>query len=593
MSRSQAGKLRNIICSPWIICLAIALLLNGYFIFSQLNKTPALDEVEFIEAARAISKSGVPYSGFWRTPDGMQIWSYTMWHPPLYQYVSTLGLKLFTPDWAGIRLVQYVFFIGAMILLYFLFSSKNIFDTDTDSIEQRNTIASCVLFLTLINPFIIQSVLLIDIDNNIFLFFIALFLFFLVQKKDNTGVSACLILGFLFSLVLWTKMTSSPALPVIVFLYYLPRIGIRKTLSFVLKIFFIGIISFVVSYWLFTLLTATPFTQPFKHILRSLSPKSGSIILKFIGMIKEALLLFVWITPAICLLIAIGVCNRIYNVIKMKKLAFLDILVIFGLIICFGYIAISATPFNFHKYQGFTVPFLLLSVAPQAMGVLRKFSKTDGKKIVYLSIFMLLLAFVYSYFVIDDPLYSLRSGQFDQSTLLRLLIILGLIVPLPMVFLCFKRLNLGMKTQELWIMAAFLVTVASSLSLSFCQARADYSTNYYYGERGLKQTIDFVTARYGTVDMIFARKDIGWASDGKWFQACDYLSESPYSTSKLEEFKELLYSVKPSILIISYRRSGIRSQNYLQKLRANVLNPSGYENIKKIGDFEIYKKKSR
>ncbi len=581
MMKTRIVKLRLSL----MICLVIAIFLNLSLIVPQLEDLPRLDESEFVDAARAISKSGVPFSTFWNKHG-----NYLLWHPPLYQYISAVVIRFSDPGWIAIRIVQHIFFGGALFLLFRLFMYPKFYESTGMALEQKVWVPILIVSFTLINPFMIQSVLLIDIDNNVLFFFITLFLFFFILRAGNTNIGVPYLLGILFCCTLWAKMTTTLALPILVFLYYSANFGFKKAIFFVMKFLSIGIVLFLLSYSLYTFLTGVPFSQPFQHPRFYSAGQNISTLFsyaKISGIVKELVLVIVWLTPATFILFVIGIKDRINKIFRTKKLVPVDIFAIFGLIMFIVYILFGGTPFYFPKYQGLMIPFLLMPVAPLVVTISRELLKNMTGRDKYFLIIIFLIVFLYSYFVVRDPLYSMQADVFSRSWLHKLWIISLYVLPVPVVLALLKINFFNISLKELLVIAALFVLVTSNISMSLHQSKADYSTRYYYGERGLNEVVNYVSANHNG-QLIFARKDIGWLSGAKWYQADGFLAEG--NSTGLKHFKGILRTSKPFMVVISYRRSNIRNNAYLRKITNEILNPSGYYLQRKIGDFEVFKR---
>jgi hypothetical protein len=78
--------------------------------------------------------------------------------------------------------------------------------------------------------------------------------------------------------------------------------------------------------------------------------------------------------------------------------------------------------------------------------------------------------------------------------------------------------------------------IARPGSDSLVERSAEYSTRYYFGERGLADTIDYVRQAVGVDGQILAAKDIGLQSDRRFYE--DSQAFYGMSPSEFEQFLE-------------------------------------------------------
>ena len=180
-----------------------------------------------------------------------------LWHPPLYIYaLSQSFMFLGVSEWSA-RLVSVLFSLGTLVVVYLL--AKEVMD------KNIAVFLSCFIFL--LNPFVVQNSLLVDIDNTVLTFLMSLFIYAYVifnKKKQQTAFSL-LLLGVSFGANLWAKFGTPPVLIASLFIYHLARREYRIALyrSFVIGI--TGIIFFLTTWLTYSLLLKLPYLLPFEH----------------------------------------------------------------------------------------------------------------------------------------------------------------------------------------------------------------------------------------------------------------------------------------------------------------------------------------
>lgn len=123
-------------------------------------------------------------------------------------------------------------------------------------------------------------------------------------------------------------------------------------------------------------------------------------------------------------------------------------------------------------------------------------------------------------------------------------------------------------------MSALLVYFPSALIQDLRQANADYPTMYIYGEKGFRQTLDYLKPQSCRNSLFICRKDL--AAYLKISFYFDYILLEP------EKLDKLLDSKKIDFIVFS------DCAKYLPNQQLEIVLDRRCKFIKKFGDFNIY-----
>lgn len=398
-------------------------------------------------------------------------------HTPLYPLILRLLFKYCYLKGTALRLFSVACFFINAILVYFL--GKKI------SRSRQIGLLGCILFL--VNPLAIQGSLLLNMDYTILTVFMTLFILYFSGCYDKLRVKDCLILGFLFFLSLFSKETTPwVLLPAIAMFYCLRRqtaFGAKR----LILISFIGLGLFVAVWSAFSWYYKLPY---FYFLNYSLSiVKSNRLTIN--EALKFFIRLFLWLGPGL-LLLGLIISKRAKNYFYRKGIDFIDFCLIYLSGIILGYLFVSNNVHQFLRYQYPILPIFAVILACFINNLGFRFNK----KTAVCFIAFLPIVLVYIIFVIGDIIYvfnySLKnamvfSGYGLNTVLLGFLLrILSYLLLVLLVYFILRFLNKQSNISTAFSLSILLVGVCANLSLAVLQAKADYTTNYYYG-RDIKE----------------------------------------------------------------------------------------------------------
>jgi len=567
------------------IWMLLIVLLYFSLILPQIQKPFVMDEIDFPEAANAINTKGVPmyYSG---EGDENHL---GLWHPPLYIYVLALSFRLFGVSEASARLVSVLFSLGTLFLIYYI--TKEIFyeRKDKEYINKNCLCAKCryisllSCFLYVINPFVIQNSLLIDIDNSILTFLLTLFIFAFVKTIKTKNSNNLLLLGLLFGLSLWSKFGTSPALIISIFAFYVLNKGIKSGVMHTVIIFVIGIIFFLTTWGILSEVTGMPFAQPFMHNIKLLSEGASSSIIHYIAStLWGAKTIFFWTTPFMGFLIIMALLKRLKKYLMLNEFTITDFLLVYGLLVFIEYTAIRPSAYGFPKYYGPMMPAFSIVVASYVYECcIHNFTRNKTNDLLIYGT-VLIISILYFLFVLGDPFIIDTNLDKYQIVGKTTTIFVLYIIPLGIALVCLRIFTQEHKISKLFVLYLTILLISASLSLSYLQSQANYSTAYLYGQTGMQETIDYILTHTTSNDTIISPKDLAYYTKNPFYETNAHLLNNP------ERFYKIIY--ERNIPYIVMRSKGAYIISYYPHI-LGIIN-SDYSLVAKFGYFNIYKQKN-
>jgi 4-amino-4-deoxy-L-arabinose transferase-like glycosyltransferase len=482
----------------------------------SLNKPIYADEIGVIYAGQSI--------GIWDPH------KYILPHPPLYSLLLGVTFRLFGVSVTSARM------IGLLSIFLTLALMGSLTSEICNTLQERTTTGILAAILYSMNPLALQGALLLDIDNTILtpLMLILLLAFYKTVRWNQ--MQRVVVLGALFGLALWAKLTTPLFFLASVFLLYLLKGQVRQGLKEATGISLVGFVSFAVTFGLYAQLTAFPLDQ-----LSQTTYKVNEVVAPISVMLRRVVsgsgLVALWITPPFTLLAIASIVWWARHCIRDQQcLAKIGLLAIYVVMLSPIYVFIRGAPYGFPKYHVPMLPALCVLVAAflanSGIGSL-------GMRKGFLLIGVLLA--VYYLFVVGDPLYLHYTGTGAGRTLwgeplatrvAKLLLALwldsiasygdwvmqaisdvylqvwALLLPLVVIGGIVWQWGQLRSPAKVVTLALLILTLASSLVTSVLQMRANYATIYNYGRSGTMETVRFVKSHTEPKDLIIAPAEI-------------------------------------------------------------------------------------
>src|SRR5258708_21347997 len=162
------------------------------------------DDANFALAAKAVADTGLPFGNQgWMSERGVfsQREQWALWHPPLYIYADGLLARIggWTPP--VMRLLGVVGGLTTGVLTFLLAG-----DLTRGPLSMKRFAGGIAVVLVLLNPLVVQSTLILDIDFPVLLPLTLLFLWLYLRLEATTA--RWMWLAPVFGLLLWAKMTN-------------------------------------------------------------------------------------------------------------------------------------------------------------------------------------------------------------------------------------------------------------------------------------------------------------------------------------------------------------------------------------------------
>jgi 4-amino-4-deoxy-L-arabinose transferase-like glycosyltransferase len=467
------------------VYLAIALV--------QIGEPLVIDEMEFPRLAEGIADTGRPvyYRGE-ESPAAKGIY-----HPPLYAYTLGGWVAVFGFSEEVVRLFGVLLMIGTAWVGTRIVTALDVAGRWGQPL---------FLSLFLLHPYVIQSALLPDIDGTVLLFATVLLFYEVTRacRSDEGNRSSATRLGLALALAFAAKLTSVIVLPA-VFLGLLVDKGVKRALTLTGSAVLIGLLVFLVIWWVVATLTGLAFSYPFEFTIQS--GLKGGVAQTGIGELIQRLIPARYSTYWLGLLLPSLASMGTWIVVAQwrgrpdRRLAVMFAVWSIGVFLFFS--VITGPPFGFPKYYIAALPTMaILGVIPmewvQERVSVRRFAVLSG--VLVLAVITGLGGWRFAE-VSDDGRYSWPGPLWTV-----VLIALGAAGVTALI-----RFR-GRWIVPMAIAAVFVATVSYNVSMAVVQAADTRSVRYFPGEVGFEETVRYLKNAVGPQEPILVPKDIGSAT---------------------------------------------------------------------------------
>lgn len=539
-------------------------LIRLIFILFSAGQSYYGDEVTLVESASEIASGQVTghydYEGG-RINENM---SSMLRHSPLYVYLLALFIFLFGENTYSIRAVSSMFGIASIVLVY-LITKKILENRNTDNAEIWALIAA---FIYSISPIAIQNNILVDIDGGLLVFSVLLFLYFYVSKKNFVYLILSLFLVFTSKLIAPILLFSS-----LLFVNLLAK-DFKEILR-VIKLFVISGASFFLIFFIYVKIFDLDWrfffaTSSILGVLKLWLPPSPLLIARCLWGFK---IFFYFATPPLIFLFIISsykilrnsIISRLSYISENKDMILLWTYAILNIIVVF---MSGLSGWNFAKHYMASIPPIIILITYFTPKKIKNI-----KKISFLLFFTTLLLLLYFLLFLKDPLIPESEGRFLTVNLYEITkqvltrFFMYAIIP---IFLCIGLIK-KIPVKKIWLTLFFLL-IFTSLYIDIIQSRAEYSTHYMYGDKGLKEVIDYMKDK--PPNQILCYMHVGYHLG---FKEIYELTSIYYDSPKLKE----VISKKEIKWIILYQKDVISIGNETLK---------DFKLEKEIEDYKILKR---
>jgi len=545
------------------ILLAI-LLVHSIFVIISIGQPFHGDESIWSESAEALLKTGKPIFDY-----GVNNPNYLAIHIPTNVYIISGFIYLFGYSEYSVRAVSAIFNLLTILLVYFIILEV------LKNNPKKEKWALLAVFLYALNPYTIQSSVLLDVDGGLLNFSLYLFLYLFIKKKKFWYLIPSLTLIFM------TKEVGSLLIFALLISINLINFNFKKIFS-TLSLFIISGLIFFLLCVIFSNITGLNLMETYKMSYFG----QGTSFLD-----KGDLFIHLWnfknfiysSTPFFSFIFFIFTFIFYYKISKNQKLfkekevqnIFLFNLFAIGIILF--YLFLGGSGWGFPKYHIIAVPAMVIFVTLllSRSNILTKIKdKISSNKLAFLLLFLFLL--IYFLFLVKDPLIAeFDSTRNNTNPISAAFLILKsftfyFIIPLIISIIYISLLKFKRKI----LLALIILTLFTYLYLDILHASVDYSINFKYGDTGVREVISYVKE-----NNISAEKIATYMHIGHYIGLSEY-----YDVSFVYDYPEIFKKEIVENQSIQYLILWSRDINRIGK------NMNYFELEKQIGSYYIFRR---
>lgn len=498
---------------------AFALLVFLILFVSGASKPLQLDNMDFPAAAAQTAVSGVPV--YYRGEENPR--ALGLYHPPLYIYLLAAWIRVF-----GFAATQVRMFGMLCVLLQGLVTLALLRE-----LFGRDLIARCspwFWLIFLLNPYTIQGASIADIDTTIYGPLMGAALLAVIRLSWRDGVwredairrREYAVVIAAVTLCLWAKLTTALLLFPFLFLLMIPRLRIARAAAATIAISIAAVAAFLVTYRLYGKLSGMNVGYTFAFTWASFLGRGSSQTPGLMARIADFrnnaqfMIPFMvrWTGLAPWLAGAAMVCVAFQRAwaAKDRRAAHLGLLILLALL-CTAYYCgkvetFGAAPFKYvFVFWGLELgAVILLTFTGKELwsvdGMKRQWTRY-GSGIVALAG---LTALCTARFLGDHVILFGAGGNYKWP-----LVLPGLAI-LAGATLRWSRFG------RILLATGFALYCGVSAGVALTQSKANYATQYDYGQTGFMDTVSFLRLNTAPTDIISSMKDIGFSADRRYFE---------------------------------------------------------------------------
>jgi 4-amino-4-deoxy-L-arabinose transferase-like glycosyltransferase len=535
------------------------------------------DEVIFSECAKNYADNGKPsliqsqFHNATRYPDLDKQYHFSSFHssclghPPFYITVLAAFISIFGQSDYSLRMLQAIFGLFSVFLVFLI--SRKIFEESPN----KDAVSLIAAALYALNPLVVQSSIITDIDGGTLNFFTLLFVYFFISQKNFYYLVPAL------TLIIWNKFTT----PIILFgalaLYFIIQRDWKGAGKNII-LFALAGISFIISFWIFSHLLNVNFLDPFANIFSPERVSSSRFTLSSMLRSAWSLKIFIYFASPFLLalfsIFSIKFYSSIYK--KLKNLDSKEKLLLFinfaAIITILFYAYLGANAWGFPKYYISAMAPICIFIASFITSELPKLNKSKISAIAILYILLVIFMLIF----LKDPLLpefdSTASNIVAASALLKVSVGFAFYSIIPFIITFFLASWISKKKI---IASLSLLLVFFYVYINAVQAITGYSSYYRYGDTGILETVQYFKDNNISANQVASYPNIGYYLDIKNYYEITFVYKTP------EDFKKYIIENPEINYIAIYERDIVRI---------------GEDNMKhfglkeKIGSYYIYEK---
>jgi hypothetical protein len=529
---------------------------------AQAGKSFVLDEIDFPIVAHATSLSGKPiyYRG---ETEPFHVGTY---HPTLYINSLATFVKAFGYNETTVR------FFGAGCTLAVAYLLVLILRQLTKKSELNETL---LLALYLFNPYTLANTTLPDIDSTVLPVVLLLFIYFslryLLTNRDMSR-RVVVILGGLFALTLWSKLTTPLIIPpFLACLALITTKDYKKSLLFSLRVAALGAATFVVTYFMYCKLLDLSASYTYHFLVDSFTKgtNSGGILTSVRRNLQYTGSFAYWPTLPVFALFLVSFIGMMLDRTKDEKTRIKQLLLVTGLAVSVFYLALISPFGGFFKYPFPVFGLLLLNIV---------FFYDRYFRTIKMSGWHLLTALFVGFLL--EKIYWKDTMFVGGKPFTHLLVLFLLMIAVWYVLLKVSTRRIA----PMLFVLSLLFAIGFQLSISRIQAIAPYPTKYHYGQVGLDQTTAYLRSNTTPTEAIWSMKDVGYYVNNRYYESYSYYFDKSLQSSLVDMMKA--GQVRYYVASIGIGEDNLEADPEMKQ----ILDTNGVQE-KQFGNFIIYKAK--
>jgi 4-amino-4-deoxy-L-arabinose transferase-like glycosyltransferase len=499
-----------------ILVIAVTFLFI-FFVALQGGKKFTLDEMDFPTVAKATSHTLRPV---WYKGEVTNHQS-GLFHPPLYIYSLALFIRTFGFSEMTVRFFGLV---CALISAYLLVRILRLF-------KFKNRWGEALLLgLFLLNPYTVACVTVPDIDTTVLPITLLLFLYLTLRtywKRDLSKKYEIILLGAVFSLNLWAKLTTPLMLPFFLFVLLLVcGFKFRDSLLKTIKVTFLGAVLFIVTYFIYTKAVSLPMSYTFKFLIQSFTKGTNgdqTLVTKILSNVSSAKTQIYWYTIPLTFAYLISLLGISFDKRKDMETNIIRLLSYFGLAVLIFYLCLIAPFGGFFKYPFPIFGLMILTIVFYYQRFLSAI-----KINYYLAGFILTLSFL-----IETRYF--KDNVFLNHSVFKGLIYFGLAVLIGYGLLSARKTSAYAKLIFIYFL---FVVIGYQLGVTRVQAISTYPTKYLYGQQGMNETINYLKLNTKSSEVIWSMKDVGFYVNDRYYENYPFFFDDKLQPTLINMLKE-------------------------------------------------------
>jgi hypothetical protein len=256
-----------------------------------------------------------------------------------------------------------------------------------------------------------------------------------------------------------------------------------------------------------------------------------------------------------------------------KEFSVFDMVIIYAIIVSLVFIIIRPLVYALPRYISSAVPFFIIGAAKWIYA----FLPLKNKKSTLACFFIIATLIPYFLIVVGDPILprvfihaTNISTLLTESCMLTLLYLLPLVIVFFGAYLFYKE----EKKLNILVLANTLLLISASISVSYLQTNACYSTTYEYGETGLIETARYLQENTAPNETIISAGDVAWYAHRRYYY--------PDCIRNITKFQKVISENNITYIVIRERFL------YESPEMRTTIEQNNYKLIERIGSFNIY-----